>query len=77
MKFNLLDHLAKHCEVHYISDLKNKTVLCVYREYIFNIDETLYTLEDWKDVCEYILGEQKEIASISQAKKMITDWLNS
>ncbi|MGX8850360.1 hypothetical protein [Amedibacillus sp. YH-ame10] len=77
MKLKLLDHLAKHCKAHYISDLKNKTALCVYREYILDIDETLYALEDWKDVCEYILGEKKEISSISQAKKMIIDWLNS
>ncbi|MGX8833535.1 hypothetical protein ACWG0P_04910 [Amedibacillus sp. YH-ame6] len=77
MKYQLLDQLANHCGVHYISDIKNKAVLCTYQTYILNMDEALYSLEDWKDVCEYILGEAEGITSITQAKNKIIEWLNS
>lgn len=77
MKYCLLDHLAEHVNVHYISELKVKDLVKPYASYISSIQNDLYSLADWKDTCDYLLQNCENIESIEDAKKRILDWLQA
>ena len=77
MKYCLLDELVEQTKAHYISELKNKDVMKSAVTFLQSIDNETFSLDDWKDTCEYLCKSAHDIKNIEDAKQKLLSWIGS
>ena len=75
MKEELLEYVFAHVHEDCLSDLRIPFVLNRYLDFILNIPEEMFDLNDWDHFLEYLCGIKGEIGTIKEAKEFLTNWV--
>lgn len=75
MKEELLEYVFKSLHEDCLSDLRIPSVLRKYQEFILDIDETAFDLNDWNQFLDYVGCPMREAKTIEQAKAYLSKWL--
>lgn len=74
MKKNLLEHIFDNAKEACMSDLKNPRNLKPYLSYIMQIEDHVYTTEDWQYVYMYLTGEHID-GTVDEIKQLLHEWV--
>lgn len=70
----LLEYIQTHCELNYISDLRNPFYLQECLSFLHEIDKASFSLEQWRYLYEYITGQNCGDTAIDTIRKKIDSW---
>ncbi len=70
----LLEYIQTHCELNYISDLRNPFYLKECLSFLHKIDKASFSLGQWRYLYEYITGQKCEDTTIETIRKKIDSW---
>lgn len=71
----LLEKLVSIIDCMYISNLHHQYILSAKQiNLIEKINIENYSLKEWQETINYIMGYNKEIVSASEAKKLLLDY---
>ena len=67
----MLEYIQKHCNLNYISDIRNPVYLKECLVFLNDIDDDAFTIQQWRYLCEYITGQECRASAIDTIRKII------
>lgn len=67
----LLEVLTHQVGANYISDLRKQSFHESLISAIENLESSLYSIEEWRDVLDYLSGNRAEIGSTQEGKEAL------
>ena len=70
----MLEYIQLHCNLNYISDIRNPIYLKECLAFLNEIDNDAFTIQQWRYLCEYITGQECSSSAIDAIRKIINSF---
>lgn len=70
----MLEYIQLHCNLNYISDIRNPIYLKECLAFLYDIDKAAFTIQQWRYLCEYITGQECRACDIDAIRKIINSF---
>lgn len=70
----MLEYIQTHCDLNYISDIRNPLYLKECLVFLHKISDTAFTVSQWRYLCEYITGQRGDETDIDAIRKKIDSY---
>lgn len=77
MKHKLLEYIYEKSNFTYLSDLRSPENLATLIPLLKDVDESMYTLDEWDQFISYVVGKQVYAQSIKEAIQILKNYTDA